>query len=189
MKLRIVYNAPVVLTFALLSGAVLLMSMCMGGSFLYTFFVLRRGSLLDPLFWFRLVFYVFGHADLQHYLSNMMLFLVIGPSVEEKYGSKNTFFMIVVTAIATAIVHIGLTSDGLIGSSGVVFGFIVLASMTSFKKGEIPLTMIGVILMYLGQEVADGLFKEDQVSQLAHICGGLIGASCGFVYKYKINPE
>lgn len=187
MKLRIAYNSPVVLTFALLSGMVLVLSVFLGNDFLYTFFVTSRGSLLNPLFWFRMIFYIFGHASLQHYMSNMMLFLMIGPSVEEKYGSKNTLAIILITAVATAVVNMGLTEDGLIGCSGIVFAFIILSSMTSFKKGEIPLTLVVVIVFYLGQELITGMINNDQISQLAHICGGLTGAVLGFLYHDKLG--
>lgn len=48
------------------------------------------------------------------------------------------------------------------------------------KKGGIPLTMLLVVALYLGSEIADGLTKTDNVSHLTHIVGGVSGIVFGF---------
>lgn len=68
----------------------------------------------------------------------------------------------------------------LCGASGVVFAFILLSSFTSFKEGEVPLTFILVALLFVGQEIVQGLMVVDNVSNMAHIVGGMIGAALGF---------
>jgi len=66
-----------------------------------------------------------------------------------------------------------------------VFMMILLVSFTNFNKGEIPLTFILVLFLYLGKELYDsfqGLFGGgDNVSQFAHIVGGFIGSLFGFL--------
>ena len=109
-----------------------------------------------------------------------MLLLLVGPVVEEKYGSKNTLIIILITAVLTAFANMAVTTNGLIGCSGVVFAFIILCSMTSFKRGEIPITMILVVTLYLGQEILAGVLSSDNISQMAHIVGGIAGAAFGF---------
>ena len=46
--------------------------------------------------------------------------------------------------------------------------------------GRIPLTLILVVILYLGGEVVDAVAAQDSVSQLTHIVGGLCGAALGF---------
>ena len=74
------YNSPVVLTFAIISALVLLVSMLTQGKSTLLLFSVYRGSLLDPLFYVRLFGHVLGHADLAHYtngkLTNCQHFLV-----------------------------------------------------------------------------------------------------------------
>ena len=48
------------------------------------------------------------------------------------------------------------------------------------KKGGIPLTMLLVVALYLGNEVVDGLSESDNISQMTHIVGGLCGIVFGF---------
>lgn len=181
MKLRLKYNAPVVLTFALISGILLLISQNIQSTEFWLYFSTGRGGLLHPSTWLSMFLYVLGHASIEHYVNNMMFFLLVGPVIEEKYGSMNTLFIILITAFTTALFNMIFSSDRLTGASGVVFCFIILASMTSFSKGEIPLTMIVVLALYLGQEVYNMIFTQDNVSQLAHIVGGIIGAIYGFI--------
>lgn len=67
------------------------------------------------------------------------------------------------------------------GASGVVFAFILLSSMTGFRSREIPMTFIIVAVVYLGGQIYDGLFVKDNVSQLTHIVGGLVGSILGYI--------
>lgn len=179
MKYRVKFNAPVILTFAALCLAVLVFSELTGYRYIQ-WFVTHRGSLQDPMTYITMVTYVLGHQGWEHFLSNMMLLLLTGPVVEERYGTRNTIIIIVATAVVTALANMAVTANGLIGCSGVVFAFIILCSMTSFKKGEIPLTMILVVILYLGQEIMAGVLTADNISQMAHIMGGIAGAAFGF---------
>lgn len=84
---RLHYNAPVILTFFLLClGALLLGALSRGWTTLHLFSVYRAP--LSPLFLVRLLGHVLGHADWDHFLGNMLLLLVAGPHMEEKYGSR-----------------------------------------------------------------------------------------------------
>ena len=86
-----------------------------------------------------------------------------------------------VTAVVTGIVNsIFFPQQALCGASGVCFAFILLSSLTSFREGEIPLTFLLVAALFLGQEIIQGIFVQDNVSNLSHIIGGLVGALLGF---------
>ena len=109
------------------------------------------------------------------------MILLIGPLLEEKYGKWNLSFIILLTAVITGVLQILIfPHTGLLGASGVVFAFIILSSMTDMKKGEIPLTFILISIIYIGGQVYQGIFVEDNVSNLTHIVGGIVGGSCGY---------
>ena len=80
---KIRYNSPVVLTFALLSMAALLLNRLTAGWTNAYLFSVYRSSLADPLFYFRLFGHVLGHANWAHYSGNMVLLLLTGPMLEE----------------------------------------------------------------------------------------------------------
>lgn len=175
------FNSPVVLSFALLSLLALVLDGVTGGTSTVKLFCVYRSSLADPLTYLRLFTHVLGHSGYSHYMGNMLLLLLVGPGLEEKYGSRNLLLTVVITALVTGLVHfIFFPSTALLGASGVVFMMIVLSSFTEMKKGGIPLTMLLVVALYLGSEISDGLSQQDNVSQLTHIVGGICGIFFGF---------
>ena len=178
---KLQYNSPVILTFFLLSLGVLLLDWLTSGWTTLHAFCVYRSSLADPLFYVRLFGHVLGHADYNHYINNMLLFLLIGPPLEEKYGSRTIMLTMAATALVTGLVHfIFFPGSALLGASGIVFMMIVLSSFTEVKGGGIPVTLILVVILYLGGEISDGLFKSDHVSQLTHVAGGVMGIIFGF---------
>lgn len=183
---KIQYNAPVVLTFTFLSLAALLLDFATQGKSTQLLFCVYRSSPRDPLTYVRLFGHVLGHASVSHYMSNMMLFLLLGPMVEEKYGSLRTLAMILVTALVTGLVNIACFPNvALLGASGVVFMLIILSSMVRMEDGKIPLTMVLVVVLYLGQEIYNGVVAQDSISQLSHILGGVCGGAFGLVLNRR----
>ena len=141
-----------------------------------------HSSLRDPLTYLRFVTHVFGHAGWEHFLGNMGYVLLLGPMLEEKYHSRALMMVIGITALATGLInYIFFPNVALCGASGVVFAFILMASFTGFREGEIPLTFIIVAAIYIGQQVIQGVAVADNVSQMAHIVGGIIGAVVGYI--------
>lgn len=177
---RLQYNSPVVLTFALISlGALWLGKVTDGWTTTYLFSV-WHSSLADILTYPRFFLHVLGHTDYSHYIANMMMILVVGPSLEEKYGSRRLLSAIAITALVSGLVHWFLfPGTMLLGASGIVFMMIVMASLAGMRDGYIPITLILVLALFLGSEVLDGVVLKDNVSQLTHIIGGICGAFLG----------
>lgn len=188
MKRRIVirFNAPVILSFALLSLLALVLGNLTNGATTYRYFSVYRSSLSDPLTYIRFFGHVLGHAGYDHYMGNMLLLLLVGPGIEEKYGHRTTALCIAVTAFVTGLVQfIFFPATALLGASGIVFMMIVLSSFTEMGKEGIPITLILVVVFYLGGELMDGLTALDNVSQLTHIVGGICGLVFGFTIKKR----
>ncbi|MEF2919438.1 MAG: rhomboid family intramembrane serine protease, partial [Acutalibacteraceae bacterium] len=113
---------------------------------------------------------------------DIMLILVVGPLLEEKYGSIDIAAVILITAVVTGLVNfIFFPNVQLLGASGVVFALILLSSITSFRDKEVPITFILVACIYIGQEIYKGIFIQDNVANLTHIIGGFVGALLGFL--------
>jgi len=100
--------------------------------------------------------------------------------LEENYGSKDLLLMMIITALATGILNVLFFKTALLGASGVVFMMILLSSFTNFSRGEIPLTFILVLILYMGVQIVNS-FASDNISQFAHIIGGLCGSFFGFL--------
>ena len=175
------YNAPVTLTFALIASTVLVLNQTVLPRLIETWFVI--GPTIDPfnvLHYFKLFSHVVGHSSWAHLMGNFAFILLLGPILEEKYGSSSLLLMIAVTALVTGLLNVLFLPSGLLGASGVVFMMILLVSFTNIRQGEIPLTFILVVILYLTQEIVNSL-RTDSVAQFAHIAGGLMGSLFGFL--------
>lgn len=181
MRLR--YNAPVTLTFAVAAALVLVLEYFLGTAFKTTYFVLNpQFDPHLPLSYVRLMAWTVGHADWQHLIANFSLILLIGPLIEEKYGSVLMLLMMMVTAAATGLIHIFLfPRTELIGASGIAFMLILLSSLTSFRSGEIPVTFLVIMVLYVGKEFLS-MGSLDNISHFGHILGGTCGAILGFLF-------
>lgn len=179
--MKITFNAPFILTFTLIATIVLALSLAFGFSF--NFLTLSghftaqswqtySGMLLYPL----------SHINIQHMVGNFGIILLLGPILERKFGWKKLLGMCLITTLVIAFAHILISDSHLVGASGLVFMFIVLASLIDSTGKDIPLTFILVAVLFLGQEII-GSFRDDSISQMAHICGGIMGV----VFRYSMK--
>ena len=190
-NLRITFNSPVVLSFVGICFIATLAGVLTGGVSTQLLFLTWHSSLRSPLTYLRFFTHVFGHAGWDHFMSNAIYLLLLGPMLEEKYGSEKIIKVIAITALATGLVnYICFPEVGLCGASGIVFAFIILTSFTGFRGGEIPLTFILIAVIFIGQQVLEGIAIQDNISNIAHIVGGVIGSVIGYKWnrKGKIRP-
>jgi len=181
-------NSPVILWLTFIALAVLIIDLITPLNMVMLFGA-RRTSFLDPMQYLRLFTHVLVHSGISHYVGNFMMILAIGPMVEEKYGSDRLVFAIVITAFITGLFKVLLFPGVvLVGASGIVFMLILMASFTNIKQGRLPITVLLVAILYIGNEVMLGLFTVDNVSRISHIIGGLCGAVFGVVvHSKKLN--
>ena len=143
-------------------------------------FMTYHSPMTSPMTYVRLFTHVLGHSGWEHFIGNMTYILLLGPLLEEKYGSTRILEVIAVTAFVTGVINYVFFWDiALCGASGVVFAFILLSSFTTFREGEIPLTVILVAIVFLGEQIYEGIVYDDNVSNMAHIIGGIVGGIIG----------
>ena len=176
------YNSVVILSYFLICLLVLIFNTLTKGK-LNNFLAMRKGSLLNPMTYIRLVTTGLCHKDWSHFRNNFITILLIGPMLEEKYGSIPLLEMIIITTIASSLVHMFLYESGAIGASDNVFMMIVLCSIVNISAGKIPITLILIFLFYVADEIIKQIFKRnDNISHDSHI----VGAICGFIFGYFI---
>ncbi len=191
-KFRITYNAPVVLTFCIIAVVVFFVDKFFGNNLINAFFVVRgKGSQTVPDFfdfknvldYFRLVFHVFGHTDFLHLSGNLCFLLLLGPILEQKYGSVKILVMMIITSLVSGFVNAIFLVYPMCGASDIIFMMILLISYTSINKTEIPLSFILVFILYIGRCIFTD--SGESISAVAHIAGGI----CGSLFAFIFSPE
>lgn len=175
-RLRITYNAPVVLSFAAASIVATLMPHVV----VDTWFT-AQPQLDGPSSYVGLFTYILGHGGWDHLIKNFMFILLVGPILEERHGSLKLAVMILVTALIGSLANLAFSNHPMLGASGVAFMMILLASMANVRAGEIPLTMIIIAIVFMSGELVAAIQAKDNIAHGAHLIGGVTGAGFGFL--------
>ena len=177
---KIQINSPVIIGLFIVSLIALILNALTHGGANRLLFSTYRSSIFDPLTYIRAFTHILGHSNWTHFMNNYLYILLVGPMIEEKYGSTNLLFMVLITAVITAIINTIISRNALLGASGVVFMLIIMGSFVNIQSGKIPITLVLVFIFYIINEVISGIFNKDNVSHLSH----LIGAICGLIYGF-----
>ena len=180
---RIKWNAPLTLGFACACLIVYFLNFVTAGAANRTIFSVYRASITNPLTWIRSIAHVLGHSSWSHLTGNLLYIFLLGPMLEEKYGAKKLLIVMLITVLVTGLMNVFFfPTTRLLGASGIVFAFLLLASFTGSTDGDsIPLTFVLIALIYVGEQLYQTFFISDNISHMAHIVGGIIGACSGFV--------
>jgi rhomboid protease GluP len=106
----------------------------MNGETLYRLGACFGPSIYQGHEWYRLVTAMFLHGGLIHIGFNMMVFLDLGPIVEEVYGSARYLFLYVVMGAASFVVS-SLAGHFSLGASGAILGLVGLMIAITTRRG------------------------------------------------------
>lgn len=189
--IKLEYNAPVILNITLFSFIALIGNILTYGKLNELLFMSYKTSLLDPLLYIRLFTHILGHESIEHFENNIIFFLLLGPLVEKKYGSKNLFFMILFTSFFIGVLNIIINTDyAILGLSGIVYMLMVMSAILCFEERKIPLTFIVVMAIFIYQLLTTPGIFTDEITQLGHFIGGVSGLYFGFNFmKYNKNSK
>ena len=182
------YNSLVIISYFLLSILAWILNTLTNGKTNKLFFSNYRSSPLNPLTYIRLFTHAIGHKDIDHLISNFLYILLIGPMIEEKYGSINLLIMLLITSLAISIFNILFHNYQILGASGNVYMLIVLSSFSNIQEEKIPLTLILIFIFYIISEIRKNrIEKNSKVYHEGHLIGALCGLIFGFLFLYYPN--
>ena len=122
------YNSTVILTYLLLSLGALALNKVTQGMSNAIFFSSYRSSLLDVMTYVRLITHSIGHQNWSHLAGNFVYILLVGPMIEEKYGSLNLLAILIATSVITGVFNSIFSRNSICGASSNVYMLIVLSS-------------------------------------------------------------
>lgn len=177
------YNSVVIISYFLISLVALILNKVTFGKTNTLLFSSYRSSLLNPLTYVRFFTHVIGHSDWKHFSGNFLIILLVGPMIEEKYGSINLVILMLATAGIIGLSNFIVGNKKILGASGIAFMMILMSSFVNIEDGRIPITLILICLFYVVNEIIDVVtLKNDGVSHVGHIIGAICGGVFGFMY-------
>lgn len=179
---KLQYNSVLILSYFFISLVALIINKITQGKTNQLLFSSYRSSPLNPLTYVRFFTHALGHTGWHHFSSNFLTMLLIGPMIEEKYGTMNLLIMMLITAGITGLINTIISRKAILGASGNVFMLIILSSMVNLEAGKIPLTLVLIFFFYITNEIIEGIFIKDNVSHMGHIIGAICGVIFGFYW-------
>ena len=184
-NLQFDYNSKVIITYLLICLGAWFLNVITRGATNKLLFENYRSSPFNPLTYVRLFTHCIGHQNLDHLISNFLYILLVGPMIEEKYGSINLIIMFLITSLVIAIYNIIFTNNVVLGASGNVYMLIVLSSFSNITEGKIPLTVLLICIFFVLGEVKKSILEhKTKVYHDGHIIGALCGLLFGFFFLY-----
>ena len=185
IKLQLDYNSPIILTYLALSLGACLLNFLTRGTSNKVFFTSYRSHPLNPLTYIRMFTHAIGHKDLDHLIHNFLFILLVGPMIEEKYGSLTLLILFLITSFVIALFNILFNDYVITGASGNVYMLIVLSSFSNLTEGKIPLTLILILIFYVTSEFRKSITEGNKkVYHDGHLIGALCGIAFGFYFLY-----
>lgn len=118
----------------------------------------------------------FIHSGKDHYLGNIMLFLLLSPIVEEKFGKLNYLAAFAITTIPIYYFHVEILHVVPVGISAWI------CALMCMSIGKLKFTGIVLIGLYIFKEIS-GMFDNDSVSHVGHLMGFATGALYTFLFN------
>ena len=175
------YNSPVIISYLVISLIACFLGYITKGKTNKLLFCNYRSSPLNPLTYIRLFSHCIGHKDWDHFISNFLYILLIGPMIEEKYGNINLIFMFLITSLIISLFNIIFHNYCITGASGNVYMLIVLSSFSNITEGKIPITLILILIFYITSEIRKSILEGNK--KIYHD-GHLLGAICGIIFGF-----
>lgn len=185
MNIKFDYNSVVILTYLFISLGACFLNFITQGFTNKLLFTSYRSSIFNPLTYVRLFTHSIGHQDLNHLIHNFLFILLVGPMIEEKYGSINLIVMFLITSLVIGLFNTIISNYIITGASGNVYMLIVLSSFSNITEGKIPLTLILILIFYVISEIRDSVIGANKgVYHGGHLLGALCGIAFGFYFLY-----
>lgn len=142
----------------------------------------------NPFQYLRFIFHIFGNASWSVFASDLAFILLLGPQLEERFGSAVIALMMAITALVSGILNAAFSSTLLMGGTGIAFMMILLAAFTSVDRASIPLSFLFAAILFLFRELYHAV-DTASVSNFAHLAGGLAGSALGFTANIPHSPS
>jgi len=169
------YGKRAHITYALIAGNVIIFilsnSICTG---LVETCVLSREAIRAGR-WYTLFTYMFIHANYQHLLFNMFVLGACGYKLENLAGRSKFIILYIISGLVGGLAGMLFTDNGLIGSSGAVYGIIgAMLVIAVINRDKMKYYLSELIVVIVAGMIESLVFMP--MSMAVHMFGFLSGA-------------
>lgn len=189
---RFDYDAPVTLTYTILAVLIFILSITLlkdkSPLSLLVSPTNAKGVLpfvlKDPLSYIRLFTHVLGFTDKTVLISDLIFILLLGPQMEERYGSVVIGIMFAVSALFSGVLTACFCQNSIMGAGAPVFMLILLYAISFLTRKEISGTSIAIILLFIVRS-----FVQTNPNGVVGVIITVAGGLCGSLFALLTSPK
>ncbi|MGN0728108.1 rhomboid family intramembrane serine protease [Treponema sp.] len=197
-SLRAVFDSPVILVFTAVSAAFFIFDAFSSINISGLLFECH-GAKSDPAFNFksaadyaRMIFYPLGFSGRPQFFMSMAFLLLLGPLLEERYGSLMLSLMLFITSLVGGVLTACLSPFSIMGAGGIVFMLVILSVLQSFIKKQVPFSWIFVFILFISFELTAVPASEnfpDFLNKSVPVFIQLASGICGSLFGFFVCPK
>ncbi|MCR4953009.1 MAG: rhomboid family intramembrane serine protease [Treponema sp.] len=189
-KINFAYDSPVALSFAIITILLFVMNALVIKGRIDVFFYAPTNSggafpfnLKDGASYLRLVLYQFGYFDLSFLFADLIIILLLGQILEERYGSVIMGLMMFFSTLFSGVLNACFGKEKLCGAASIVIMMVFLNALTSISKKKVSVLSVATIVLVICREIfaRNGGF----ISVIVSVAGGL----CGSLFAFLASPK
>ncbi len=207
-KFKFLFDSPVSIIFVLLTVAVFVADIFLKGKITELACTCRSMKVAEnafnirnPMDYVRVLAHVFGNENWNQILINSTIMLLLGTTLEERYGSKIVTLMAIIASVVSGVLTVCAPPMMNCGADSILFMFIILASLTALAKKTVSFSWLLVFAAFTAQKIYT-LNNEQIFARISYDSGfmqilqnnlpvfiSLAGGLCGSLLGFLIAPK
>ena len=190
IKIKFSYDSPVALSFAIITVLVYLLNTLVLKGKIDSFFYAPTAASGEFAFNFkeaasylRLVLYQFGYFDLYFLFRDLIIILLLGQILEERYGSVIMGLMMFFSSLFSGVLNACFCTGKIYGAASIVIMMVFLNTLTSISKKNVSILSVATIALVVCSE----FFTKSHgfLGVIVSVAGGL----CGSLFAFLASPK
>lgn len=191
-SLKFSYDAPVTITMALLLLVLFMIDSLIIKSPVIAKFLMAPTTasgtvpfaFSSPKALLGVLLHIFSYTDLSQLLCDVVFLLLLGPFMEERYGSVIIGIMIFVASLFSGVLNACFCKAPVSGAACVVFMLILLDFLMSLSKKKIAAASLFALIIFVVR-LATAKSENGFVDVVIVMAGGL----CGSLFAFIASPK
>ena len=137
---------------------------------------------------YRLITYSLLHQNLLHYVGNLLIFGLVGFSLEHRYGTLPIVFVWLFTVVGAGLcVAIGRSCTVVVGLSSGIYGLFALfvADLVAHFRALRALALV----VFIAFEIGGTLTAPNATTWIAHLSGLALGAPASLMFAHHLGKQ
>lgn len=139
-------------------------------------------------YYLKLFIYVFGATDKLILFTNLLFIILLGPQMEEQYGSVMIGIMMFISAIFAGVLNACFCKEPMLGADPIIFMLIILDVLLCCKKKTINCTTFLLVIIFICVQVFRNS-SNGAVGNIIVIAGGLCGSLFAFLALPRVKVQ